>query len=194
MMIMSPTIKALAEALAEAQSEIKSVTRDTKAFNYKYADLAAVREAVREPLAANGLSIVQIPCLAREGYVGLETIILHSSGEYMGQVFELPVKNPSNPQDVGSALTYARRYALMAVTQIAPEDDDGAAAAGKPGPAKPPWDAPVRAAVEKFKAASTTAAKEAAAKELRGIPGVPEEMRTTMLLKMSTELNSKKGE
>lgn len=123
----------LATALAKAQGEMEGASKDRKnpAFNSKYADLASVWDAVRGPLSKHGLSIVQLPCPAPAGEVGLVTTLFHESGESISQVFFMPVKDPKNAQAVGSALTYARRYALMAVTGIAPEDDDGNGAAGK---------------------------------------------------------------
>ena len=140
-------IKELAIALAKAQGDIDNVkkTSTNPGFRSKYANLAAVWDTIREELSKNGLSVVQFPIDAPNGSpedtVGLKTILLHSSGQYLEATFSMPVKDAKNPQAVGSALTYARRYALMAVVGIAPEDDDGNAASGtkpKPGAAPTP--------------------------------------------------------
>lgn len=121
-----------AKAFIKAQSQVEGAKkgRSNPAFKSKYADLAACWDACEDALQKNGFGIIQWPVKARQaGHVGLATILLHESGETSGQTFEMPVKDPTNPQAVGSALTYARRYALCAVMGICPEDDDGNAAA-----------------------------------------------------------------
>lgn len=128
-------IALLAAALATAQGDIDNVKKGAfnPHFKSKYANLASVRDSIRDELAKNGLSVTQFPCKAPDGFVGLRTILLHKSGQHIEDTFFMPVKDHNNPQAVGSALTYAQRYALMAVVGIAPEDDDGnAAKGGKP--------------------------------------------------------------
>lgn len=123
----SPTIGLLAEALSKAQGEMIGAKKDSANpyFKSKYADLASIWDACRAPLSKNNLSIIQIP---QEN--GIETILAHSSGEWIKGFLEIkPVKE--DPQAIGSAITYARRYALAAMVGIAPEDDDGNAATGK---------------------------------------------------------------
>jgi len=133
----SEGISALAAALAKAQAVIEGAVKDkaNPAFRSRYADLAAIWDAIREPLTANGLSLVQMPDMV-EGDPVLVTRLLHSSGEWLEGTYPLnPVKQ--DPQGYGSAITYARRYAAMAVCGVAPEDDDGNAASGrsdKPAP------------------------------------------------------------
>ncbi len=128
----------LGAALARAQGKMENAKKDTANpfFKSKYADLAGVWDAIREPLSSEGLSVIQTPKEAPEGRVGLVTTLLHSSGQTYSTEFSMPVKDASNPQAVGSALTYARRYALMGLCGIAPEDDDGNSAAAKPPPRK----------------------------------------------------------
>lgn len=126
----SETIGALAEALAKAQGKIKGATKDAENpyFKSKYADLASVWDACRDALSSHGLSVIQTTDDAPEG-VTVVTTLAHSSGEWIrGRMTLKPVK--SDPQGVGSATTYARRYALAAIVGVAPEDDDGAAASG----------------------------------------------------------------
>lgn len=133
----SESVKELATALAKAQAAIKGAVKDTNNphFNKKYADLASVVEAIREPLATNGLSYVQI---AHDGDASakIETLILHSSGEWLSSgIVSVPVVK-ADAQGFGSALTYSRRYSLSAAFGVAPEDDDGnAAAKAKPNKA-----------------------------------------------------------
>jgi hypothetical protein len=127
----SESIAALAAALSKAQGAIKGASKDTANpfFKSKYADLASVWDACRDALSANGLSVIQTTDDGAEG-VTVITTLAHSSGEWVrGKLTMKPAKN--DPQGVGSAITYARRYALAAMVGVAPEDDDGNAASGK---------------------------------------------------------------
>jgi len=93
-------------------------------FRSRYADLSACVEAVIDALNANGLGLVQVthPC---ESGVSVETVLVHESGQTMTSgVLHVPASK-QDAQGYGSALTYARRYSLMAICGIAPEDDDG---------------------------------------------------------------------
>jgi hypothetical protein len=124
----SEQINELAAALAKAQGEIEGASKSSANphFKSKYADLAACWDACRAPLSKNGLAVVQMPS-HEEGVATVTTLLTHSSGQWMRS--EVSVK-PGKPdaQGLGSAITYLRRYALMAVVGIAPEDDDGNAA------------------------------------------------------------------
>jgi len=124
----SPTIGALAAALAKAQGAMKFASKDSTNphFKSKYADLAAVWEAIREPLSANGLAIFQNPSSDANGII-LETILMHASGEFIRSTCWMPVAQKT-AQAYGSATTYARRYSLAAVAGVAADDDDGNAA------------------------------------------------------------------
>ena len=131
-MKMSETIGELATALSKAQGQIEAATKASvnPAFKSKYADINALRDAIREPLAVNDLSILQFP-RTTEGRVEVETMILHKSGEYMSEVLSMPVGKP-DAHGIGSALTYARRYGMSAILNLAADDDDGNAAVAKP--------------------------------------------------------------
>ena len=134
----SPTIGKLIMALAKAQGQIKAAPKDTDNtfFKSKYADLAAVWEACREPLSKNGLAVIQRPNPTDGFNVSLTTILAHESGEWIrGTLVMRPVektlKDPDgkyhrvvDPQGLGSCLTYARRYALSAMVGICSEEDD----------------------------------------------------------------------
>jgi hypothetical protein len=128
----SDYIGKLAEALSKAQGAMEGASKSAENpfFKSKYADLASVWDACRGPLSANGLAVIQVPAApTAPGRVAIDTILAHASGEWISGVLELtPVK--SDPQSVGSAITYARRYGLQAIVGIAPEDDDGNAASG----------------------------------------------------------------
>jgi len=134
----SEQINELASALAKAQGQIEGAKKDKANPFYKsvYADLASVWDACRKPLSDNGLSVTQCPEEADNG-IAIETMLLHSSGQWIKSRYTMPVSK-LDAQAVGSAITYARRYALSAVVGIAPEDDDGnAAAAAKTAKPKP---------------------------------------------------------
>lgn len=134
------SIKELATALSKAQSQIEGAKKDVTNtfFKAKYADLSSVVEAIRKPLADNGLSYVQI-AHDKEGAAAIETLILHSSGESLScGTVSVPVAK-ADAQGFGSAMTYARRYSLSAAFGVAPEDDDGnAATKAKPETKKDP--------------------------------------------------------
>lgn len=123
-MLKSESIKELAAALSLAQKEMEGAKKDSTNpfFKSKYADLGSVIEASREPLAKNGLSVAQFP--VNDGdRVGVETILMHKSGEWISDRFLVqPTKN--DPQAAGSAISYTRRYARAAVIGIYQEDDD----------------------------------------------------------------------
>lgn len=122
-------MKNIATALVKAQKEfgpaLKSSTNPH--FKSKYADLAACVEAVIDGLNNNGIALIQ-PMHESDNGVTVETLFVHESGEMLsaGKLHVPAAKQ--DPQGYGSALTYARRYSLMAACGIAPEDDDGNAA------------------------------------------------------------------
>lgn len=136
----SESIVELAKALSKAQSQIKGAKKDSANpfFKSSYADLSSVVEAIKEPLTTNGLSYVQISH-ERENAAAIETLIMHSSGEWLScGVMSVPV-NKADAQGYGSSATYCRRYSLSAAFGVAPEDDDGNAATNaKPGAKKDP--------------------------------------------------------
>lgn len=119
----------IAAALVKAQREFGPALKDktNPAFRSKYADLGACIEAVIDALNSNGIALVQKQH-PHDGGVTVETIFLHESGEtFSAGMLSVPASK-QDPQGYGSALTYARRYSLMAACGIAPEDDDGNAA------------------------------------------------------------------
>lgn len=128
----SPSIAKLAKAICAAQLSLKPVKKecDNPFFKSKYADLASVWEALK-PFHENGIAITQSPvACGRAGHICLETQLTHESGEWMRSTLELPLAK-NDPQGAGSALTYARRYALGCMTGVVTEeDDDGNVASG----------------------------------------------------------------
>ncbi len=135
----SPQINELATALAKAQGIMQTARKDSENpfFRSSYADLASVWEACRKPFSENGLCIIQTTDNDNDAIV-IITTLLHSSGQWIcGRLRIKPIKE--DPQSIGSAITYARRYALAAITGVAPEeDDDGEGAMGRGKMQKPP--------------------------------------------------------
>jgi hypothetical protein len=126
----SPSVAALAEAMALAQAAVEGATKGkvNPAFKSKYADLKSVWDACREALTQNGLSVIQSPGELENSKVTITTMLLHKSGEWVRGSLSIPI-GKVDAQGYGSAITYARRFALAAFVGVAPEDDDGAAAA-----------------------------------------------------------------
>jgi hypothetical protein len=135
----SEQINEIAGALAKAQGEIQNVVKDAKNPHFKsdYATLDAVTDAVRPVFAKHGLAVMQMPSY-EDGSVSVETLITHTSGQWIRGTSIAPIQK-ADPQGVGSATTYLRRYSLAAIAAIAQTDDDGYAASqgnGKPAAAK----------------------------------------------------------
>lgn len=124
MEMMSQDIAKLAEALAKARVEFRTISKnqtvETNAYTFKYADLAEVQAAVMPALSKNGLSILQ-PILTCEGKRCLVTILSHSSGQWIKGCMEMP--NSAKMQDIGKDITYLMRYALCSMLCVASEDD-----------------------------------------------------------------------
>jgi hypothetical protein len=128
----APTQGKIAAALAAFQAEIPAITKDGSAdagkYSYTYATLDKLVGILLPLLAAQEIAFTAVPDWNQLGF-GLKTALIHSSGEKIEGFY--PLGNPNNPaQAIGSAISYARRYALLALTGVAPagEDDDGAAA------------------------------------------------------------------
>lgn len=122
-------VKGLYSALAAAQAEMGPALKDSTnpAFRSKYADLASVMAACLPSLNKHGICVVQ-PICDEDGKRYVKTVLAHESGETLECRVELIV-GKNDMQGYGSAVTYARRYGLMAMAGVAPEDDDGNAAA-----------------------------------------------------------------
>jgi len=123
----SDNITEISKALAQAQADMKNPcnTANNLFYKSKYAPLSDVLNTTRPVLAKHGISIVQNPITDNKS-VGVETLILHTSGQYIlcEPYYVTPPKN--DPQSIGGAITYVRRYALNAVLGInGEEDDDG---------------------------------------------------------------------
>ena len=127
----SPTIGALAAALAKAQADITGAVKDSANpfFKSKYADLESVWSACRKQLTTNGLSVIQTTQPTKHGLM-LVTTLAHSSGEWIRGYMPILSKDNS-AQAQGSGISYARRYALAALVGVYQTDDDAEAAHGR---------------------------------------------------------------
>ena len=124
----SETIKDLAEALCKAQSQMGGAVKDSANpfFKSSYADLTSVIKAIKQPFSDNGLSYTQFP-IHSEGGVGVATRLMHTTGQWIESEYVLPIVK-KDPQAAGSAITYARRYALQSIAGIPTADDDAESA------------------------------------------------------------------
>lgn len=122
----SNTISELAKAVSGMQSQLKSIPKNSNNpfFKSKYADLDAIWDGVRKPLTDNGLAVIQsIDKINNE--LTLVTTLVHTSGEWINSYIPVNAK-ASDPQSVGSAITYARRYSLSAILGVSADEDDDA--------------------------------------------------------------------
>ena len=129
----SETIGELAKAQAKMQSELQDIGKDSKGYGYNYTSLDSLVAYLRPLLAKHGLSFVQAP-IAEDGKIGVETIWMHESGEWLEQTMvtdRAELKGMNLYQSVGSAITYYRRYMISAFAGIASDEDtDGTAKTG----------------------------------------------------------------
>lgn len=115
-------------AVVALQSEINNPKKSKQGHGYKYAELAQIIELSREPLATNGLAVAQY-CTAIDGQSYLVTQMIHSSGQWLRGYYPLEkagMRAVNDAQQMGAAMTYARRYNLAAILGVAQEDDDAA--------------------------------------------------------------------
>lgn len=131
----TPTGSELAKALASVQANLPAIAKGEtaevknkdgkKLYDYHYADLAGVSDAILPLLGKNGLAFTAWPTLD-DGRFVLAYALIHEGGEERAGIYPLP--SSGTPQDIGKAITYARRYCLCAVTGVAPGGDDNDAA------------------------------------------------------------------
>ena len=136
----------IAKSLVEFQRKVPAIPKKRTAkvptksggeYSYKYADLSDILAAISEPLAAQGLAVSQ-SAFNGEGGVGVTTVLLHTSGEQINaDPLVMPLQG-ATAQAIGSAITYARRYALCSILGISAEEDDDGKLATDHGKTTPP--------------------------------------------------------
>lgn len=121
----SESIINISTALLASQKKIGVAKKgaENPFFHSKYADLGSVMQACKESLNDNGITVLQ-PIDSDEHGVYVETTLLHESGEWISASMRISPKTDTNPQDQGSAISYARRYSLQSMVFIPAEDDD----------------------------------------------------------------------
>lgn len=139
----SDSIEKITEALIQFHDAVQPLQKNSESTAgtraYRYADLAAVWDTIRQPLVSAGLVLIQtlepmdlVKCTeTTQAWALLRTRLYHRSGQWVDSVLPI-VADWSNPQRMGSALTYGRRYAVLGLLGLAPEDDDGLAAQAAP--------------------------------------------------------------
>ena len=133
MSLMSTSITKIAPSLLAAQKEMGDAAKSAKNpfFKSMFADLNSVREAVMPALNKHGVTVLQLTTPGPEGRQFLRTLLLHESGEFLGSDTEIVCSKQNDPQALGSAMSYARRYGLQAMLCVGAVDDDGNTASGK---------------------------------------------------------------
>lgn len=123
-MMQSETIGKLAEALAKAQATMNEAKEDSKNpfFKSNYADLTSIWRACKGSLTANGIAISQ-PTIMMDNQLYVSTMMIHTSGEWIRGLYPV-ITTKNDPQSMGSATTYARRYALAAIAGVCKEGED----------------------------------------------------------------------
>lgn len=123
----------LAAALLSAQKNMSDAKKDSKNlfFRSSYADLNAIREVTIPALNAAGISVAQPTRVLDNGTAVVDTTLIHESGESFSSQFPIVVVKDNDPQAFGSAVSYARRYALQSLLCVGATDDDGEGAMGR---------------------------------------------------------------
>jgi len=190
-MYVSEVSPAFAQALIQVQGSIEGAKKGkvNPAFRSKYADLGACWDACREALQTAGIAVLQFPCGAAPGNIGLRTVLVFGkTGETLSEDFCLPLKDPTSPQAAGSAITYARRYALCSVVGICPEDDDGNKASqesrSQPKQSSKSIEKTVDQLMEEFNELSTNDERRKFFIDVKQ-SSVPEPHKTVVLMKIS---------
>lgn len=136
----SQSICNLTKALALFHAKVSKIKKDAKNpfFRSNYASLSHILEEIATPLQESGLVITQFP-----DSDGLVSMLIHAeTGEFLSSNYVMPVAKPNDPQALGSAITYARRYAVSSILSLNVEDDDGNAGSKPPKPQEEdtrPW-------------------------------------------------------
>lgn len=120
----SEHINEIATALCKMQGELQDTCKSTQAFNYKYSDLSSILTYIRPIMADNGLSVSQLVNGEGSGQIGVETILMHSSGQWLSSNSFMHVQGQNLAQEAGKVITYLRRYSLAAIIGLTQKDED----------------------------------------------------------------------
>ena len=128
----------LFSSLLQAQNELSNPAKNAKGYGYKYATLDTILTLVKPVLAKYGLGIYQHPVgKVEDDCITIKTVLYHESGQHLVEQSAVPIKFNSNPiQDYGSSLTYGKRYQILGLLNICPEDEDKDGQLSKPAAPK----------------------------------------------------------
>ena len=128
----SESISKFAAAFVKAQASMGNAVKGSANpfFKSKFADLNSIREACTPALNEQGIAILQ-PTTVIDGKLYIETVLMHESGEFISGLYEIVVAKQNDPQALGSAISYGRRYGLQAMVSVGAEDDDSESALGR---------------------------------------------------------------
>ena len=182
-------------ALAAAQMEMGPALKQAlnPAFKSRYADLASVMDACLPALNKHGIAVVQ-PYAEIDGQRAVKTILAHEGGETLESVVPLII-GKQDMQGLGSAMTYARRYGLMGMAGIAPEDDDGnaAAKAAPSGTLTAEQVAEIKTLIDETASDPAAFAKAVRAASIEAIPAADFERARGMLIKKRDKMRAEEA-
>lgn len=182
----SQSIAAIAPALVAALAKIQDVKKSESAevptksggrYTYSYATLADTLQIARPILGEHKLALMQFCRVSDAGSaVEIDTRIMHESGEWVGEVLLMPLPAHATPQEIGSAMSYGRRYGAQPLLGMAAEDDDGKGATDaqrdRGAASRPPAKARTEGAPKDEKAAAPKTAKPTAEQETKALDWV----------------------
>jgi len=128
----SESINELATSLCKLQGELHDTSKETQAYNYKYSDLSQILTYLRPLMASNGLSVTQLVNGTESGVIGVETVLMHSSGQWVSSSASMNVQGQNLAQEAGKVITYLRRYSLAGIVGLTQTDNDAALKKEKP--------------------------------------------------------------
>lgn len=183
----SENITEIAKALLKSQSEMGNAVKGTSNpfFKSRFADLNAVREASLPVLNSNGITVLQ-PTIELNGEAYVETVLLHSSGQWLSSQTKVLYAKVGDAQGQGSGISYARRYGLQSFLNIGAEDDDGEGAMGRQN--KPYTKATVPSTTEQLKS-STVLTSNPVAEMAADVNPAPSPLRKSNFRKAKPETN-----
>ena len=120
----SEQINEIAMALCDMQGELHDTKKESQAYNYKYSDLSQILTYIRPLMSKNGLSVTQLVNGEASGSIGVETILMHKSGQWISTSAFMGVQGQNLAQEAGKVSTYLRRYQLAGIIGLTQTDND----------------------------------------------------------------------
>ena len=200
----SESIQNIATALRKLQEQLPAVAKDSTGYGYNYASLPEVTKKLYSIMTPLGLSVSQILDESYDGKPAITTVLMHDSGEHISgtyPLFEAGVKGVNNAQQFGAAISYARRYGLLAVTGVPADDDDAACLSEKPANNKKAeskvFDSTmptVQEMIDAIKASASLAALKGVGKQIKAMNMSDEDREMLRDLYLTREDQIKRGD